>query len=148
MAFSSPAFADPADRVEATGFLGVEDFAKDNGLGNALAPEQRPQTAPTFGGRLTYIPLKTSGDIHLALGTELELSFTPAWTGYGFDSMRPSYFAPVFGYRYGTDELQEWAPKLQSLSGQTKETHVLMNNCYSDYAQTNAADLIDLLGVG
>jgi OOP family OmpA-OmpF porin len=99
MALSSPAFADPADRLEATGFLGVEDFAKDNGLGNALAPEQRPQTAPTFGGRLTYIPLKTSGDIHVALGTELELSFTPAWTGYGFESMRPSYFAPVFGYR-------------------------------------------------
>jgi uncharacterized protein YecE (DUF72 family) len=53
-----------------------------------------------------------------------------------------------FGYRYSTKELQDWAPKLQNLSAQTKETHVLMNNCYSDYAQTNAQDLIDLLGLG
>ena len=40
------------------------------------------------------------------------------------------------------EELQDWAPKLQTLSAQTKETHVLMNNCYSDYAQTNAEDLM------
>jgi OOP family OmpA-OmpF porin len=99
VAITAPALADPVERIEATGFLGVEDFASDNGLGNALAPEQRPQTSPTFGGRFTYIALRSGGDVHLDLGTELELSFTPAWTGYGFESMRPSYFAPVFGYR-------------------------------------------------
>ncbi|HEY5949238.1 MAG TPA: outer membrane beta-barrel protein [Kofleriaceae bacterium] len=96
---SASAYADPSERLEATGFLGVEAFSKDNGLGNALAPEQRPQTAPTFGGRLTYIALQTTGERHLDFGGELELSFTPAWTGYGFESMRPSYFAPVLGYR-------------------------------------------------
>ena len=32
------------------------------------------------------------------LGIEPELSFAPAWTGYGFDGPRPSYFAPVLGY--------------------------------------------------
>jgi OOP family OmpA-OmpF porin len=95
----SPAFADPGERLEATGFVGVEDFSKTTGLGNALAPEQRPQTAPTFGARLTYIALRTAGDMHLDFGGEAELSFTPAWTGYGFESSRPSYFAPVFGYR-------------------------------------------------
>ena len=87
------------DRLEATGFLGVEQFATDNGLGNALAPEQRPQTAPIFGARITYIALQAGGDIHFDFGGEAELSFTPAWTGYGFETMRPSYFAPVFGYR-------------------------------------------------
>jgi uncharacterized protein YecE (DUF72 family) len=51
-----------------------------------------------------------------------------------------------FGYRYSKAELTEWAPKLEQLSTEAAETHVLMNNCYSDYAQTNAADLIDLLG--
>ena len=51
-----------------------------------------------------------------------------------------------FGYHYSAEELEDWAPKLQTLSAQTKETHVLMNNCYSDYAQTNAEDLITLLG--
>ena len=99
LAIAAPAVADPLDRLEATGFFGVEDFSEDNGLGNALAPEQRPQTAPTFGARVSYFPLRTSGDIHLDLGVEGELSFTPAWTGYGFESERPSYFAPVFGYR-------------------------------------------------
>jgi OOP family OmpA-OmpF porin len=93
------AVAGPTDRLELTGFLGVEDFSEQIGLGNALAPEQRPQTAPTFGGRLTFIALQTPGDLHLDLGAEAELSFTPAWTGYGFESARPSYFAPVFGYR-------------------------------------------------
>jgi uncharacterized protein YecE (DUF72 family) len=51
-----------------------------------------------------------------------------------------------FGYRYSKSELAEWAPRLEQLSSATKETHVLMNNCYQDYAQTNAQDLLDLLG--
>jgi uncharacterized protein YecE (DUF72 family) len=50
-----------------------------------------------------------------------------------------------FGYLYSEDELRQWAPKLRELAAQAKETHVLMNNCYSDYAQTNAQQLIGLL---
>src|SRR5258705_8452133 len=46
-----------------------------------------------------------------------------------------------FGYRYSRAELKDWAPKLRSLADQVDQTHILMNNCYSDYAQTNAADL-------
>jgi uncharacterized protein YecE (DUF72 family) len=51
-----------------------------------------------------------------------------------------------FGYKYSDRELKDWAPKLRKLADQTGETHVLMNNCYSDYAQRNAATLLDLLG--
>ena len=113
-----PALVDarPGDRLELTGFIGVEDFSDDIGLGGALAPEQRPQTAPTFGGRLTYIALQTPGDLHLDVGGEAELSFTPAWTGYGFETARPSYFAPVFGYR---------ANLLLRLGGGAFQPHVL-----------------------
>jgi uncharacterized protein YecE (DUF72 family) len=50
-----------------------------------------------------------------------------------------------FGYRYSEKELSGWAPKLRELADQAEQTHVLMNNCYSDYAQRNAAQLIDLL---
>lgn len=50
-----------------------------------------------------------------------------------------------FGYRYSQAELADWAPKLRELAGAAERTHVLMNNCYSDYAQRNAASLIDLL---
>ena len=50
-----------------------------------------------------------------------------------------------FGYRYSKRELKDWAPKLQELAETTGETHVLMNNCYSDYAQRNATELTELL---
>jgi len=50
-----------------------------------------------------------------------------------------------FGYRYSAGELREWAPKVAALAESAKETHVLMNNCRDDYAQTNARQLADLL---
>jgi uncharacterized protein YecE (DUF72 family) len=50
-----------------------------------------------------------------------------------------------FRYRYREDELAEWAPKVEHLSEQAREVHVLMNNCHSDDAVTNAAQLADLL---
>ncbi|MCZ7422472.1 DUF72 domain-containing protein [Verrucosispora sp. WMMA2121] len=51
-----------------------------------------------------------------------------------------------FGYRYSARELKDWAPRLRELAGETEQTHVLMNNCYRDYAQTNAQQLQALLG--
>jgi uncharacterized protein YecE (DUF72 family) len=50
-----------------------------------------------------------------------------------------------FGYLYSEREMDEWAGKLRELSGRASTTHVLMNNCYRDYAQTNAQQLTDLL---
>ncbi|GAA1775688.1 DUF72 domain-containing protein [Luedemannella helvata] len=50
-----------------------------------------------------------------------------------------------FGYEYSARELKKWAPKLRELAGEAGTTHVLMNNCYSDYAQRNASTLLDLL---
>jgi uncharacterized protein YecE (DUF72 family) len=52
-----------------------------------------------------------------------------------------------FGYRYSERELGEWAPKVRALAENTATTHVLFNNCYRDYAQTNARQLADLLKV-
>ncbi len=46
-----------------------------------------------------------------------------------------------FGYLYSDKELEEWAPKLEELAQNAEETHALMNNCYSDYAQRNATQL-------
>ncbi|MEU8421865.1 DUF72 domain-containing protein [Micromonospora sp. NPDC048835] len=51
-----------------------------------------------------------------------------------------------FGYHYSKRELADWAPKLRELADQAGQTHVLMNNCYRDYAQTNATTLAGLLG--
>jgi uncharacterized protein YecE (DUF72 family) len=50
-----------------------------------------------------------------------------------------------FRYHYQEQELQEWVPKVQHLAEGAREVHVLMNNCYSDYAVTNARQFMDLL---
>jgi uncharacterized protein YecE (DUF72 family) len=50
-----------------------------------------------------------------------------------------------FGYRYTDDELASWAREIGGLSRAAETTHVLFNNCYRDYAQTNARHLADLL---
>ncbi|MEX0756048.1 MAG: DUF72 domain-containing protein [Actinomycetota bacterium] len=52
-----------------------------------------------------------------------------------------------FTYHYEQAELQPWVPRIESLAEQTRETHVLMNNCYRDFAVNNARDLASLLDV-
>ncbi len=49
------------------------------------------------------------------------------------------------GYDYSTEELAEWEPRIESLSEQARETHVLMNNCYSDYAVKSARTMAQLV---
>jgi uncharacterized protein YecE (DUF72 family) len=53
--------------------------------------------------------------------------------------------AERFRYEYKREELEEWVPKVKDLSDQARETHVLMNNCYQDYAVKSARDLGALL---
>jgi uncharacterized protein YecE (DUF72 family) len=50
-----------------------------------------------------------------------------------------------FKYDYPTSELQEWVPRIEGLAEQVRETHVLMNNCYRDFAVRNARELGDML---
>lgn len=51
-----------------------------------------------------------------------------------------------FGYLYSEQELREWAPRLQGLAEQVSgDVHVLTNNCYRDYAQVNARQLVQQL---
>ena len=62
-----------------------------------------------------------------------------AWTSKGETA------SERFRYDYSDDELAEWVPKIEGLAGQVRETHVLMNNCYRDFAMRNAAELGGLL---
>jgi uncharacterized protein YecE (DUF72 family) len=50
-----------------------------------------------------------------------------------------------FAYLYSKRELKRWVPKLEQLAEESTTTHVLMNNCYSDYAQRNAGELAAML---
>ena len=50
-----------------------------------------------------------------------------------------------FKYDYPKEELQEWVPRIRKLADETDKTHVLMNNCYQDYAPRNGKELAGLL---
>jgi uncharacterized protein YecE (DUF72 family) len=52
-----------------------------------------------------------------------------------------------FKYDYPEQELKEWVPKIESLASEARETHVLMNNCYRDFAVRNARELGSLLQI-
>jgi uncharacterized protein YecE (DUF72 family) len=52
-----------------------------------------------------------------------------------------------FGYEYSAGEMDEWAPKIRDLADHAETTHVLFNNCYRNYAQVNARELADRLGI-
>jgi uncharacterized protein YecE (DUF72 family) len=53
--------------------------------------------------------------------------------------------AERFRYLYEEQELAEWVPRIGEVSAQASETHVLFNNCYSDFGVRNAADLVQQL---
>jgi uncharacterized protein YecE (DUF72 family) len=50
-----------------------------------------------------------------------------------------------FRYLYDEEELESWAPRVQEVSRQAGDTHVLFNNCYANYGSTNALELAQLL---
>jgi len=53
--------------------------------------------------------------------------------------------AERFAYHYTDDELRSWLPKIDELAASSNELHLLMNNCYRDYAVDNAATLMRML---
>jgi uncharacterized protein YecE (DUF72 family) len=50
-----------------------------------------------------------------------------------------------FRYLYDEDELADWTPKIAAITKQAKQTHVVYNNCYSNYGTTNAREAARLL---
>ncbi|HLB44780.1 MAG TPA: DUF72 domain-containing protein [Candidatus Limnocylindrales bacterium] len=53
--------------------------------------------------------------------------------------------AERFRYLYDRDELADWAPRLRQAAKETRDVHVLMNNCYANYGATNARELARIL---
>jgi uncharacterized protein YecE (DUF72 family) len=53
--------------------------------------------------------------------------------------------AERFCYLYDDDELAAWSTRLREFARSVDTMHVLMNNCYQDYAVRNAADMAALL---
>lgn len=64
---------------------------------------------------------------------------------------RGASVAERFRYLYSDDELQTWTPSIRRLAGEAEQTHVLFNNCYTDYGVRNARQLslmLDLVPPG
>jgi uncharacterized protein YecE (DUF72 family) len=53
--------------------------------------------------------------------------------------------AERFRYDYSKEELEEWVPRIRELADSARETHVLMNNCYRNFAVKSARQLAALL---
>ncbi len=53
--------------------------------------------------------------------------------------------AEKFRYLYDRSELAPWVARIRELAQQAQEVHVVMNNCYGDYAVRNSRDLSELL---
>lgn len=50
-----------------------------------------------------------------------------------------------FRYLYDESQLAEWLPAIRALSEQAEEVHLVFNNCYGNYATTNAMEMTALL---
>jgi uncharacterized protein YecE (DUF72 family) len=55
--------------------------------------------------------------------------------------------AERFDYLYDEGELIEWVPRIRDLAQDSREVHVLFNNCHRDYSVRNARQIGEMLGV-
>ncbi|MDQ3771331.1 MAG: DUF72 domain-containing protein [Actinomycetota bacterium] len=66
--------------------------------------------------------------------------------GHNVDEWESKSVSKRFRYHYSKEELEQWVPRIEKLSESAESTHILMNNCFADYAQRNAKELAGLLG--
>jgi len=59
---------------------------------------------------------------------------------------RSATAAERFNYLYTEDELREWVPSIRRLAEESREVHVLMNNCHRNYSVRNARQIGEMLG--
>jgi uncharacterized protein YecE (DUF72 family) len=50
-----------------------------------------------------------------------------------------------FRYLYDERQLTEWLPLIEAISDQAEDVHLVFNNCYGNYATTNALELRNLI---
>jgi uncharacterized protein YecE (DUF72 family) len=50
-----------------------------------------------------------------------------------------------FNYLYSQEELAEWKPRVRELASDTRQLHVIFNNCYDDKAIVNARQIRQML---
>lgn len=53
--------------------------------------------------------------------------------------------AERYRYLYSDQELEEWLPRIDQLAAETRDLHIIFNNCYRDYAVNNAQALARII---
>jgi uncharacterized protein YecE (DUF72 family) len=114
-----------------------------------MTPERQNETLDFLRGYgLSYVcvdmPQGFTSSIPPVVAATAELAIM-RFHGHNDDGWNSRDIYQRFGYKYSSEELQEWAPKVRELSEHATETHVLMNNCYRNYAQINGAQLAALI---
>lgn len=106
-------------------------FLQDNKIPYVAVDE--PQG---FKSSVPPVVVHTSGDLAVV-----------RFHGRNKDTWEKKGIAPSerFRYLYDEDELADWTPQIAALAKQTKETHILYNNCFSNYGTTNAREMARLL---
>lgn len=54
---------------------------------------------------------------------------------------------PWFDYKYSTEELEDWVPKVEEAAGKAKKVYGYFNNHFHGYAPENCLHLIERLGL-
>ena len=50
-----------------------------------------------------------------------------------------------FRYLYDERQLRDWLPQIRAISEQVEEVHLVFNNCYGNYATTNAVEMAAMI---
>jgi uncharacterized protein YecE (DUF72 family) len=50
-----------------------------------------------------------------------------------------------FRYLYSEEQLKAWLPMINAISEQAEEVHLVFNNCYGNYATTNALEMASMV---
>jgi uncharacterized protein YecE (DUF72 family) len=58
---------------------------------------------------------------------------------------RGATVADKYRYLYDREQLAEWAPRVAEVAAQTRQTRLVFNNCYGNYATTNALEMTSML---
>lgn len=108
------------------------DFLRDNGIAYVAVDE--PQ-----GFRSSVPPITPVTSKELAV-VRLHGRNAEAWEKPGLSTTER------FNYLYTEEELKEWVPRIQEMSEQAEQVHVIFNNHHGSNAVRNAAQMKQLLG--
>ena len=119
--------------------LWLEDRLRDRTLGllrrNDLA-YVAVDSPPGFDSSVPPVPEATSRQVAIV---RFHGRNTDTWEA------KVKQVSQRFRYLYDERQLRDWLPGIRAISEQTEELHLVFNNCYGNYATTNALEMAGLI---